>query len=84
MNNPEPTCAHSGGTCTPTPRVRSRVWTADVVTRAPEAVPHRAPRDATGPQNPAELRGSRASCLTRGTEGHDGPQAIVRVHGRAS
>lgn len=84
MNTNTHSVGHAGGTGSPTRRMKecqtTRVWVA----HTPEAVPHRAPCGAQMGQISAEKRGSRALCLVRGTEGHDGPSTVVRVHGRAS
>lgn len=84
MNTNTHSAGHAGGTSSPTGRARGCETTEIRVEHTPEAVPHRAPRGADKRRITAKSRGSWVLCPMRGTEGHDGPQAVVRVHGRAS
>ena len=74
---------HAGGTSTPTRWVRVGSPTGIFVWCALYVVPHRALPGALANSRTAESRGSCGLCPVRGTEGHDGPRQVVRVHGRA-
>ena len=75
---------HGDGTRAPSTWKRGEVETGIRGRFTVQAVPLRATNDRVNPRRSAESCGFMRGMRSSGTKWHDGPQASVRVHGRAS